>query len=160
MTAQRTAWARAVALSLLHICRRERRDFAAVEFGSFSQVISWEFPKRSPVSGKQLTAMCSHHFAGGTAPLAGVKRAKQIIDESSVFSEADVVLIGDGDAGFGHEDAAIRDELKAKGVRLFGMGVGGSFAYLSQYCEAVVSLTDLELSGPSNATASLATHMS
>lgn len=159
MGGQRTAWARAVAMSLLHICRREKRDFAAVEFGSPGQSMQWEFPKRQPVSGAKLTEMASHFYNGGTAPLPGMRRAQNIINAAPGFTEADVVLIGDGEASFTDADAAVRAALIAKGVRTFGIGVGGSFAYLNNYCEHVVSVSDMELSDPSSATASLATHM-
>jgi hypothetical protein len=68
-------------------------------------------------------------------------------------------MIGDGEAGFGPEDARLRDQLKEMGVRIFGIGIGGSFRYLSDYCEHVVSVHDFELQDPGQATAELATHI-
>jgi len=70
------------------------------------------------------------------------------------------VLIGDGEASFGPEDERLRARLVEQGVRLFGIGIGGSFAYLASYCEHVVNVHDFDLTDPSQATAELATHIS
>lgn len=159
MGQERTAWARAVALALLNICRREKRDLCAIEFGSRGQMASWEFPAKAPVRAQHVMDLASHFFGGGTWPLIGMQYAERVIQAAPRFETADVVLVGDGEATFTNEDAAIKSRLEALGVRILGIGVGGSFNYLAQYAEHTVSVHDFELDGPSEATTAIATHL-
>lgn len=159
MGGDRNIWARATAMCLLHIARLEKRDFGCVEFSSGGQLAEWLFPAKKSLDGEAVIDMASHMFGGGTTPIIGVERAARIMREAAPFKKADVVMVGDGESGFGPEDAKLRDELKALGVRLFGLGIGGSFAYLEEYCEHVVDVHDFQLTDPGAATAELATHI-
>jgi uncharacterized protein with von Willebrand factor type A (vWA) domain len=159
MSGERNIWARAVAMCLLHIARLEKRDFAMVEFSGGRSVEQWVFPAKQALDAEQILTMCSHFFGGGTTPIVGVTAAVKIMDDAPEFKKADLVMVGDGESGFGPEDARLRDYLIEKGVRIFGMGIGGSFSYLAQYCEYVVNVMDFDLTDPSAATAELATHV-
>ncbi len=162
MQGERNIWSRAVAMCLLHISRLEKRDFALVEFSSGGQIAEWFFKASDPMMGDKVLDMASHLFSGGTTPIIGVDRAVQIMREAPAFSKADVVLVGDGDAGFGAEDERLRDQLREMGVRIFGIGIGGSFDYIERYCQPdgfVVDVRDFDLKDPSAATAELATHI-
>lgn len=159
MAGERNIWSRATAMCLLHIARLEKRDFGLIEFSSGGQLAEWLFPTKVPMDGEAVIDMASHMFGGGTTPIIGVTRADQVMKEAPTFKKADVVLIGDGEATFGPEDERLRSQLTEMGVRLFGIGIGGSFAYLESYCEFVVDVRDFELTDPSAATAELATHI-
>lgn len=159
MAGERNIWSRATAMCLLHIARLEKRDFGLIEFSSGGQLAEWMFPAKVPMSGEAVLDMASHMFGGGTTPVIGVARAAQVMKEAEPFRKADVVLIGDGEASFGPEDEHLRAQLSELGVRLFGIGIGGSFNYLESYCEFVVDVRDFELTDPSAATAELATHI-
>jgi uncharacterized protein with von Willebrand factor type A (vWA) domain len=101
--------------------------------------------------------MASHFYGGGTSPVQGVAEAARVLDEAPPFRKADIVMIGDGEAGFGREDERLRNKLLGQGVRLFGMAIGeGTYKYLTQYCSAVVHVHQFELTDPSEATAALA----
>lgn len=161
MSGERNIWARAIAMCMLHIARSEKRDFALIEFSSGGQVESWEFPTKKPLDAEGIVEMASHFFGGGTSPVIGVARAAKLMDDAPSFKKADLVMVGDGEAGFGPEDSRLRDHLMEMGVRLFGIAIGGSgtYKYLENYCEHVVSVHDFELVDPSQATAELATHI-
>lgn len=159
MSGERNIWTRAVAMCLLHIARIEKRDFACVEFSSASQTEQWVFEARADMPATRIVEMASHFFCGGTAPINGVARAAKLMQDAAPFRKADIVMIGDGEASFGPEDKRLRDRLTEMGVRLFGIGIGGSFSYLAQYCEHVVSVHDFALADPSDATRELAVHM-
>ena len=162
MKGDRTIWARAIAMCLLHICRLERRDFVAIEFADHGDCEVWEFPARQPLDAQRIVEMASHFFGGGTRPLQGVERAAQIMTEAPAFKKADIVLIGDGEAQFGSEDRRLRDQLVGMGVRIFGIAIGEStYRYLTEYCqEGVVHVHDFQLQDPSEATAALAVQIS
>jgi uncharacterized protein with von Willebrand factor type A (vWA) domain len=160
MNGDRTIWARAIAMCLLHIARLEKRDFCAIEFADANQTELWEFPAKQPLDANLIVKMASHFYGGGTSPVQGVAEAARVLDEAPPFRKADIVMIGDGEAGFGAEDRRLRDKLIGKGVRLFGMAIGeGTYRYLTEYCEAVVHVHDFELTDPSEATAALAVHV-
>lgn len=159
MAGERNIWSRATAMCLLHIARIEKRDFGLIEFSSGGQLAEWMFPAKSPMAGDAVVDMASHMFGGGTTPVIGVARAAEVMKAAPAFRKADVVLIGDGEAGIGPEDERLKRELTELGVRLFGIGIGGSFKYLESYCEFVVDVRDFELTDPSAATAELATHI-
>lgn len=159
MTGERNIWARAVSMCLLHIARLEKRDFAMIEFSGGSETEQWTFPAKAVMGAEPIVEMASHFFGGGTVPVNGVAAAAKLMQDAADFRKADLVLIGDGEASFGAEDKRLRDALMAMGVRFFGIGIGGSLKYLSEYCEHVVNVHDFELQDPSNATAELATHI-
>lgn len=159
MHGERNIWARAVSMCLLHIARLEKRDFAMVEFASAGETSQWTFPAKAPMMAEQVIEMASHFYGGGTSPIQGVAGALKLMKDAADFRKADMVMIGDGEAAFGPEDQRLRDQLNEMGVRLFGIGIGGSFQYLTHYCEHVVSVHDFELQDPSQATAELATHI-
>lgn len=159
MAGERNIWSRATAMCLLHIAMLEKRDFALIEFSGGSQLAEWVFPAKVPMDPEALVDMASHMFGGGTVPLNGVARAAEMMKQAPAFKKADVVIVGDGEAGFGPEDEHLRNQLTEMGVRLFGIGIGGSFNYLEHYCEYVVSVQDFDVTDPSAATAELATHI-
>lgn len=159
MHGERNIWTRAIAMCLLHIARLEKRDFALVEFSGPGQVESWVFRAKDALDPEAIVEMCSHMFGGGTLPIGGVQRAIEIMKEAKEFRQADIVLVGDGEAGFSAEDERLCSQMTEMGIKRYGIGIGGSFAYLARYCEHVVPITDFELDSPSEATAALAVHV-
>lgn len=157
MNGEPNIWTRAVAMALLHMARTERRDFAFVEFSTEAR--HWLFQAKQILDPEKVVEMCSHFYGGGTIPLLGVQQAAKIMTDAPEFRKADLVMVGDGRAGYGPEDERLRQQLTEMGVRLYGIGIGGSFAYLEQYCEHVVPISDFDLTDPSKATADLAVHI-
>jgi uncharacterized protein with von Willebrand factor type A (vWA) domain len=157
MSGESNIWMRAVAMCLLHIARTEKRDFAFVEFST--QATHWLFPAKQMLDPEKVVEMCSHFFRGGTIPLLGVQEAAKIMTDAPEFRKADLVMVGDGQASYGPEDERLRSQLTEMGVRFYGIGIGGTFAYLEKYCEHVVPISDFDLSDPSRATADLAVHL-
>lgn len=161
MSGDRNMWARAVALCILNIARREKRDMFVVEYASVNQMASWEFPAKSPLDAQKILDMASHFFSGTTHPLVGITEADRIIANVKEFKKADMVILSDGECSFTSEDKIVRDRLKEKGVRIHGIGIGDQFKYLAQMCDpdTLTHIHDFELSDPSAATTMLATHL-
>lgn len=160
MGGERNVWAKAIALCLLNICRREKRDFAYVAWSGGTSVQSFLFPTKQALNAQDIVTCASHFFGGGTAPLVGLTRGVEIMRDAPEFKKADLVFVTDGEASFGDEDRRMRDWLTEKGVRMWGIGVGGSFGYLKHLCpDGVVDIRDFDLESPSEATAHLATHI-
>jgi uncharacterized protein with von Willebrand factor type A (vWA) domain len=157
MTGESNIWTRAVAMCLLHIARTEKRDFAFVEFSTTS--CHWLFRAKELLDPEKVVEMCSHFYGGGTLPVLGVQEAAKVMTNAPEFRKADLVMVGDGEASYGPEDERLRSQLTEMGVRFYGIGIGGSFRYLEEYCEHVVPISDFDLSDPSKATADLAVHI-
>lgn len=158
MEGERNVWAKAVSLALLNIARREKRDFAYVAFASGRQVHSFEFPAKKDLDPQQIVDMASHFYNGGTTPVIGLAEAERVMQDKE-FKKADIIMVSDGEAGFGQEDRRIRDTLESRGVRFLGIGIGGPFTYLNELTDDVLGVHDFDLDDPSEATAHLATHV-
>lgn len=159
MSGERNVWAKAFAMCLLNIARREKRDFAYVGFASGSQVHTFLFPAKGDMNPQDIVDMASHFFNGGTTPVIGLAAAEKVMEQAE-FRKADICMVSDGEATFGGEDKRIRDTMDSRGVRFHGIGIGGTFRYLAELTDDVVDIQDFELDSPSEATAHLATHIS
>lgn len=150
-------WARSVALSFITIAKKEKRDAAAVEFSSRGQVKRWDFMAKEPVNPANIIDFASHMFQGGTDITQGIESSRDLVDQVPAFRSADIVVITDGQDGYGDEDFALRNNLRERGVRLHGVAVGMEAKqnrYLQEICDSVVSAWDL--GGSNEATAHLA----
>jgi uncharacterized protein with von Willebrand factor type A (vWA) domain len=59
-------WSKSLGIALQTIARREKRDYAAIEFGWRSELRTWEFPKGEKVDPDTLLDYAAHFFGGGT----------------------------------------------------------------------------------------------
>jgi uncharacterized protein with von Willebrand factor type A (vWA) domain len=160
MSGERNVWAKAMAMCLLNICRREKRDFAYVGFSSGRQVHTFLFKAKEQLDAQAIIDCAAHFFGGGTTPVIGMAAAEAVMTGADEFRKADVVFVSDGDASWGNEDKRLRDTMAARGVRFHGIGIGSDdFRYLYELTDDVVSIHDFELENPSEATAHLATHI-
>lgn len=159
MGGDRNVWAKALALVMLNIARREKRDFAYVGFSSGNQVHTFLFKAKEQMDAQMVVDLAAHFYGGGTTPVIGITAANEVMKQAE-FTKADCLMISDGDAHFGPEDRRIRDQMAERGVRFHGIGVGRDrFEYLTELTDDVVNVQDFELDNPSEATAHLATHV-
>lgn len=158
MSGDRNVWAKALAMCLLNIARREKRDFAYVGWSGGTQCYTIEFKAKEPLKADAIVEMASHFYGGGTTPILGLAVADKIMEQAE-FRKADVIKLSDGEAAFGDEDRRLRDRMAEKGVRFMGIGIGGTFRYLRHLTDDVVDVHDFDLENPSEATAHLATHI-
>lgn len=153
MAGAENVWARAVALSLVSIAKREKRDAAVIEFSRDTK--RWDFLTKQPTDLTEVIDCASHFFGGGTDITLAVADAKEMIDTVPEFKTADIVIATDGADTLGEDDTELRDELVARGVRLHGVAIGmESNDWLEEMCESVVSAWDL--AGSNEATTHLA----
>jgi uncharacterized protein with von Willebrand factor type A (vWA) domain len=160
MQNQRIVWAVAVTLALISIARKEKRDAAVVAYSSSSQQETWVFPHAEPFDADKMVEMASHFFRGGTDATPAIAQAVNLTQSDVTYSKADLVLISDGEDRFQKDDERLRDELKARGVRLHGVMVGGAPSrYLKEMCEASL-VSAYDLAGANEATDTLAHNIS
>lgn len=136
MKGAKNIYARATALAVVGIANREKRSAAVIEFGSPGQVRTFIWPKGQPLDPVECADFAEHAFNGGTSTLSGMREAAGIIRGEAPFYSADLVICTDGEDRITEEDIAIRDELRAMGVRIHGMSIGiAPTRYLLDICE-------------------------
>lgn len=151
-------WARSVALALVTIARREKRDACIIEFSSAGQIEQWDFLKRERIDTERVLDFVTHFFGGGTRIVEGLTVAQDFINTRPEFRKADIVLITDGYDHWNEDrDGVLKRELNDKGVRIHGVAIGmraNENEYLQLMCDSTVSAFDM--SGTNEATTHLA----
>ncbi|NLH00262.1 MAG: VWA domain-containing protein [Chloroflexi bacterium] len=92
----REEWSKAVALALFQIAAQEKRAFTCIHFGSRDQLQVYKFPNPRTNSSKEIADMASFFFGGGTNFESPLKKAIEIIQEST-FNKADIIFVTDGE---------------------------------------------------------------
>ncbi|MBV9708910.1 MAG: hypothetical protein JO125_16065, partial [Chloroflexi bacterium] len=110
--ASKEAWSKAVALALLAIGRKQKRDFCILHFSdSYSYnrgnkqkkaVKSFVFP-RGEAASTDLIATAEFYIGGGTEFKPWMDEALRQVDDSR-FSRADVILVSDGEVYISAEE--------------------------------------------------------
>lgn len=156
MSGTRNEWARALALALVTIARRERRDAMVVEFdGARTKV--WEFLHREPMDPHKVVEFVSHFFSGGTDNTLGIAKCAEFIDTRPEFTKADIVVLTDGEDYYQDDDKELREKFTQEGVRVHGVSIGYAAErnkYLGELADTLVTADDMLQ--PSAATAQLA----
>jgi uncharacterized protein with von Willebrand factor type A (vWA) domain len=161
----RNTWLRAIGMTLLNTARREKRDFAFIEWASnYSSTEAdfkvWLFPTKKAMAAEDIVDMASHWFGGGTNPLVGITAGLKVMSTVPEFKKADLVLVSDGQASFSDEDRRVRDRLTEMGVRTHGISLGGDYGYVREFAgDLAVSIHDFDLADPNEATTQLATRI-
>jgi uncharacterized protein with von Willebrand factor type A (vWA) domain len=151
MAGDREAWAKAVALGLLEIARRERRDFGLVHFGSKRECEVFRF-ERGAAPPRDVLDAFAFSFRGGTDFERPLSEALALI-EGGGLSRADVIFVTDGACSvsqeFLHEFKRTRERL---GFRVFSVLIDPterlSASTLASFSDEVVRLRDLAQDEP------------
>ena len=126
MAGIRNEWAMAVAIAVLEIAAMQRRPFVLMHFDHQLQK-TFTVEKPSALKLDKLIEMVSFFSNGGTDFCAPLKAATEIIQsgkqKNGMFARADVMLVTDGQAGWGTWPQA----LKATGASLYGVAIDCKF---------------------------------
>jgi uncharacterized protein with von Willebrand factor type A (vWA) domain len=148
-------FARGLTLAAIGIANREKRDAVAVEFGSHDQLRAFAFYKGQAIDPSLALDFAEHFFGGGTDINSALAYAHEIMMSEAEFHSADILLITDGGDHVTPETIRMRDELRAKGVKIHGIVVGGPITeYVSTVCDVVSNVT--EFMGPNSTSDRLA----
>lgn len=145
MNGEKIVWANSLCLSVMTLMHREKRDFAAIQFGSGkAQIKVWHFPKGVTPDPDEVLDMASHLWGGGTTTVEGMAAALAIVENAPEFKTADIILIADGQDRFAARDTEIRNALRGRDVRIHGISIlAPNNAYMEQMCEYVEDVIDL-----------------
>ena len=90
------AWSKAVALALLAIARKQRRDVAILHFSGTGQLNGYHF-RQGQATPSELMATTEWFYGGGTVYGEWMDETLRLVDASQ-FDRADVVCLSDGEA--------------------------------------------------------------
>lgn len=120
------AWSKAVALALLAIARKQKRDFAIIHFSDEEyrtgkpQLKSFVFPQ-GQARHTDLVATTEFYFGGGTEFEPWMQEALKLVEDSR-FTRADVICVSDGEVVISPElEASWNRRRKAKGTRCWSV---------------------------------------
>lgn len=140
---------RGLTLASCAIGNREGRNTAALEFGSAGELSEFWFPGNRPLDTAMALDFAEHFFAGGTDINQVLARAKELIDNEAPFHSADLVIVTDGGDTLTGETYAMRDALRAMGVKIHGLMISRApTQYLVEVCDVVTPVFDF--AGPNN----------
>lgn len=147
MHGQRDIWAKAIALALLELARRQKRDFC---FCTFSTKLTYRFVEKvnKKALPQDLIDALLHHTGGGTKFDPPLEWAFECIARAERMKEADVIFISDGDCR-AQSSEAHKAKAKALGARVVGIAVGHSAIHatgtgtMQDFCDVVHPVTDV-----------------
>lgn len=140
MEGPREHWAKGIALGLLAIALKERRDFAIVLFSD--GVKAWEFPAGPP--SIELLCQALDSFSGGGTNFPAALDASLSLCEGDKLGKADIVFLTDGQCEVEPRwEAQWVTRKAAKGTRLWGVTIGTQARSLDTLADGVASVYDL-----------------
>lgn len=143
-------WAKAVGLCLLHIAKKQKRPFYAIQFGSPGQIRVDDFRDSQNITPEQVIDFAEFFFGGGTDFMSPLNHAVQILNEeyeSEGRVKSDIVFATDGMCGI--RDDWFEEFKKAQkkiGFAVWGIAIGcpRDSEPLSKICdEKVASISSL-----------------
>lgn len=147
MAGDREVWGKAFALSLLEICKRERRDFYGIHFGWGQQNLrEWYFPK-GEVEIEDVLDYAEGFWASGTDFETPIGRAVDVLQDHFMTDGAvkgDIIMITDGEAQVGDE-WLIRfwNAKEALDFKLYGTLIGHYGAVLDALSDQLWTVQDI-----------------
>ncbi len=146
MMGSRETWAKAVAIALLHIAYKQKRDFYGIIFSSAGELMEFDFPK-GRATPAQVLEFAESSYHGGTDFMSPINRAIQVLeaqynDEGS--QKGDFVFITDGESYVTDEwldrYRNAKDELA---FRMYSCLIGANSTVLATISDQIYHITEL-----------------
>jgi uncharacterized protein with von Willebrand factor type A (vWA) domain len=153
MSGSKEIWAKAVALTLMEIARREKRRCLAIVFSSGAEPVEFEFLAgrasgggRARIQDEEVLRFAEHFPGGGTSFEEPLSRAVDAVAEGT-YRRGDIVFITDGEANVSNELVErLKHEKKKHRFSIRGILVDVAFNRsdtLESFCDEVRKVSDL-----------------
>lgn len=129
MHGDREMWAKAVGLCLLHIARKQKRPFYAIQFGSPGQIRVDDFRDSQHIDPDKVIDFAEFFFGGGTDFMTPLNHAVVLLNDEfqkEGRTKSDIVFATDGQCGV--QDAWMQEFKKEQakiGFTVYGIIIGG-----------------------------------
>jgi uncharacterized protein with von Willebrand factor type A (vWA) domain len=143
MSGNREIWSKAIALTLLDIAIKQKRNFVLYHFNT-RVTFTYEKIKNDSVDIENLFSAMEHFSSGGTS-------FKQVLDsalnkmEQDEFKKADVILITDGEAD-DHDAKMYKEKAHRLKTTTYGIVIGNKDSArqcVEKFCDSTYTLNDL-----------------
>ncbi len=151
MGGARETWAKAVAIALLNIAQRQKRDFYGIIFSSAGDpLMEWYWPKGvAPI--EDVLDFAEFEYMGGTDFELPIGRAVEVLEEQFQSEDAqkgDLVLITDGECAVSQDwTDKYFNAKKEFAFRMYGCLIGFSSATLDLLSDSTYKINDLARGG-------------
>ncbi len=146
MMGSRETWAKAVAIALLHIAYKQKRDFYGIIFSSAGELLEFDFPKGRATPAEVLE-FAESSFHGGTDFMSPINRAIQVLEgqfNTEGSQKGDFVFITDGESYVTDEwldrYRNAKDELA---FRMYSCLIGANSTVLATISDQIYHITEL-----------------
>lgn len=151
MGGEREIWGKGVAMALLEIARREKRDFYGIHFSSaWDEMKEWHF-KKGWVELEDVLDYAEFFNGGGTDFETPIGRAVEVLESEfrqDGATKGDIVMITDGECAVSPEWLTRYFNAKQQmDFRLYGCLIGYSGHVLDQLSDKVFTIQDLTSGG-------------
>ena len=144
MGGERDVWASAVALSMLDVAQRQKRAFAIVSFNE--RVLDVVFVE---AGGKLNIRDLMILPDGGTYIGNALGVSLDAVQRNSIVTDADVILISDGEDDDKHAAEVLKRRAAGMGVTIFGVGIAtkhiGMWCHRSHVIEDLSSVDEMTM---------------
>lgn len=152
MYGDREIWGKGIAMALLEVAKREKRDFYGIHFGSAGwngrdpELMEFHFPK-GEVELSDALDYAEFFFGGGTDFEAPLSRATEVLESQfhvDGATKGDIVMITDGECAVSPE--WLNNFVNAKKhlqFRLYGCLIGWHSNVLEQLSDKMFTVQDL-----------------
>ncbi len=156
MAGDNEIWGKGVAMALLEIAKREKRDFYGIHFGSGAwdtrpaELMEWYFPK-GHVELADALDYAEFFFNGGTDFEAPISRAVEVLESQFRYDgtvKGDIIMITDGECAVSPEWLTRFDNAKRQlNFKLFGVLIGTYGHVLETLSDKTFSIHDITHGG-------------
>jgi uncharacterized protein with von Willebrand factor type A (vWA) domain len=146
MQGTRDTWARAVAIALLHIAAKQKRDYYGIIFSSAGDpLLEYSFPK-GIAKPSDVLDMAEAGYHGGTDFETPINRAVEVLEgqfNAEGSQKGDLVMITDGECAVGQEWLdRFRNSKDQLAFRLYSCLIGMNSTTLSAMSDEMYHITD------------------
>ncbi len=150
------AWAKAVAIALLNVAKKQNRNFFVIHFDgnrNHKTLPVHSFGKQEGYPAERVIEMSEMFLGGGTDFMAPLTRAKDCIEQETNFHKADIIFITDGECAV--TDSWLKEFKawkKAKAVTVFSVLITPGYnsdVSLKEFSDKITKLTDMQGKGES-----------
>ncbi|MCA9381293.1 hypothetical protein KC678_03440 [Candidatus Dojkabacteria bacterium] len=147
-------WAKAVAIALLNVAKKQNRNFFVVHFNGNRNpgtLPVHRFTKTEGFPAERVIDMAEMFMNGGTDFMAPLTRARMCIDEEVNFHKADIIFITDGECAVTNDWLAeFKTWKKSKAVSIYSILINcgyNSDVSLKEFSDKVAKLNDMRSKG-------------
>lgn len=139
-------WSKAVAIALLHIAAKQKRDFHAILFSSaHDPILEWEF-KNGIANPLQVLEFAETIIGGGTDFMKPITRAVELLTKqysTEGSAKGDLVFVTDGESHVTDEFVDRYFNSKEElAFRMYGCLIGSNPDILHTLCDTIYRISD------------------